>query len=194
MPRPIRAVPKRRPAVAGHGILYPLDVFYERGGIVPPRAHAISPDAIPLPCRELLVHSTGMTSTLERHLGGRVALRVLSTFVRRRWYFRRVLLVEESSGRPVEMGAIRVKLDLFPPHVRALILRNEVPLGRILRDGGVEFQSHAKVFMAVTPNSDMMGVFWMPSPQTLYGRQTEMSCNGTPVCDIVEVLPPLKIR
>ena len=41
------------------------------------------PDDIPLPYRSLLVHSTDMTLTLERHFGGRVALRPLATFTQR---------------------------------------------------------------------------------------------------------------
>ena len=51
-----------------------------------------------------------MTLTLEAHFGGRVTLRALSTFRERRSYFRRVLLVQEYSARPVEMGAIRIDL------------------------------------------------------------------------------------
>ena len=49
-----------------------------------------------------------MTQTLERHYGGRIIVRALSTSRRGRWYMRRVLLVQEYSGRPVEMGAIRI--------------------------------------------------------------------------------------
>ena len=52
-----------------------------------------------------------MTLTLEAHFGGRVTLRALSTFRKGSSYYRRVLLVQEYSGRPVEMGAIRIDLD-----------------------------------------------------------------------------------
>ena len=44
---------------------------------------------------------------------------------------RRVLLAQEYSGRPVEMGAIRIRIDSFDPAVREAISRNEIPLGRI---------------------------------------------------------------
>ena len=64
-----------------------------------------------------------------------------------------------------------------------------MPLGRILRDGGVDFKSVAKVFLAITPNAEMMGVFWMREPRTLYGRQTEVIHHGAQIGDIVEVLP-----
>ena len=149
----------------------------------------VAPDEIPPPYRSLLVHDTDMTITLERHFGGPVALRALSTFTSGAWYFRRVLLVQEYSGRPVEMGAIRIKLEAFGPRLKKQILRNEIPLGRILRDGGFEYVSHAMAFLAITPNPEMMGVFWMRESKTLYGRRTEIVRDDTKIGDIVEVLP-----
>ncbi|HEY8232957.1 MAG: hypothetical protein ACHQM7_01925 [Vicinamibacterales bacterium] len=173
----------------GRLVPYPLDVVYAQAGIAPPRARAIAPARIPPPYRSLLVHENDMTLTLEAHFGGPVTLRALSTFRERRSYYRRVLLVQEYSARPVEMGAIRIDLMAFQPRVRTRILANRVPLGRLLRDGGVDFRSRPKVFLAVTPNPEMMGVFWMREPRTLYGRQTEMTIDGRKIGDIVEILP-----
>jgi chorismate-pyruvate lyase len=170
-------------------ILYPLDVIYTRVGVTLPQAKALSPYDIPLPYRSLLVHESDMTITLEQHFGGRIVLRALSTFSSAGWYFRRVLLAQEYSGRPVEMGALRINLNVFSQPVRARILRNAIPLGRLLRDSGVDFKSRAKVFLGITPNSEMMGVFWMREPRPLYGRQTEVIHKGKHVGDIVEVLP-----
>jgi hypothetical protein len=150
--------------------LHPLDIAYTRAGLEPPAATAIAPARIPQPYRSLLVHQRDMTLTLEAHFGGRVVLRPLSTFISGPWYYRRVLLAQEYSGRPVEMGAIRMKLAALPRKVQAEIRRNQVPLGRILRDGGV-------------------GVFWMREPRTLYGRRTEVLLDGRAIGDIVEVLP-----
>ena len=171
--------------------LHPLAIAYARAGLEPPAATPIAPDAIPQPYRSLLVHQRDMTLTLEAHFGGRVALRPLATFTIGAWYYRRVLLAQEYSGRPVEMGAIRMDLGAFSKRVRAQILANEVPLGRILRDVNIEFKSEAKIFLEVKPNSEMMGVFWLREPRTLYGRQTEMIYRAKPIGDIVEVLPPV---
>ena len=44
-------------------------------------------------------------------------------------------------------------------------------------------------FLAITPNPEMMGVFWMREPKTLYGRRTEIVRDGAKIGDIVEVLP-----
>jgi hypothetical protein len=99
----------------------------------------------------------------------------------------RSLLVHESD---MTVTLEHLKLRVFEPSIRSRILRAEVPLGRILRDGGVDFRSQAKIFLAVTPNSEMLGVFWMREPRTLYGRQTDLIHNGTKIGDIVEILPP----
>ena len=184
----------RRPSAGSsrpnqNGLLYPLDLVYTRAGVAMPRVKVVAPEKIPLPYRSLLVHDSDMTLTLERHFGGSVALRPLSTFTSGRSYFRRVLLVQEYSGHPVEMGAIRMRLDVFSTRLQSKILRNEIPLGRLLRDGKVRYQSRVKSYLSVTPNTEMMGVFWMREPQTLYGRRTEVIHRGTKIGDIVEVLP-----
>lgn len=172
-------------------LLYPLDAAYKHAGIDPPSARAVAADEIPLPYRSLLVHENDMTVTLERHFGGRIVLRPLGVFTRGRSYFRRVLLVHEEAGQPVEMGAIRMELDAFNATLRRKILRNEIPLGRILRDGDVDYRSVPKAFLAIAPNPEIMGVFWMRQPHLLYGRRTEMLRDGRKIGDIVEVLPQL---
>jgi chorismate-pyruvate lyase len=181
----------RRAALPTSGILFPLDSTYAHAGLALPTAKRISPDDIPMPYRPLLVHEQDMTPTLERHVGGEVVLRPLSVLVNEGWYLRRVLLAQQSSGRPVEMGAVRLKLGVFPARIRAQIVRNEIPLGRLLRAGDVDYRSQPCAFLAVTPNAEMMGVFWMRGPLTLYGRRTEVMLGGVKVGDIVEVLPPL---
>ncbi len=180
---------KRRSVGPANGILYPLDLLYAQAGIACPAVKRTTADRIPRPYDKLLVHENEMTSTLERHFGGRVAVRVLSTCTKGRSYFRRVLLVMESSGRPVAMGAVRMTLDAFSARIRARILRQREPLGRILRDAGIDYGSHPTAFFQVTPNSDLLGVFWMPEPLTLYGRQTRMTLGEAKIGDIVELLP-----
>ena len=171
------------------GLIYPLDLVYQRAGIDLPQVEEVQPDDIPLPYRSLLVHDSDMTLTLERHFGGRVMLRPLSTFTNRGSYFRRVLLVQEYAGQPVEMGAIRMELDAFGEKIRRQIVKNEIPLGRILRDGRFKYTSRVKAFLRVTPNAEMMGVFWMREPRVLYGRRTEIMRHDEKIGDIVEVLP-----
>ena len=176
-------------APRGEGLLYPLDLVYERAGIAAPEVTEVSPEEIPLPYRSLLVHGDDMTPTLERHYGGRLVLRPLSVFTSGGSYFRRVLLVSEYAGQPVEMGAIRMELDAFDAPIRGKILENEIPFGRVVRDGRFDCRSEPTAFLAVEPNPEMMGVFWMREPSTLYGRRTRIVRRGSAIGDIVEVLP-----
>jgi chorismate-pyruvate lyase len=184
-----RASAKRPGRPSNNGLLYPLDASYRQAGVVPPKVREIAADEIPPPYRPLLVHNDAMTHTLENHFGGRVTLRPLSTLSRGDLYCRRVLLVLESSGQPIEMGAISVKLSAFSRRVAAHIQRSEEPLGRLLHEWGVDYTSQPRAFLAITPNAEMMGVFWMREPRVLYGRRTEMIFEGRKIGDIVEVLP-----
>jgi chorismate-pyruvate lyase len=137
----------------------------------------------------LLVHENEMTSTLEEHFGGTLTVRVLSSFSRGRSYFRRVLLSLASTGAPVALGAVRLRLDAFRPAVRARIVGGQAPLGRILRTARIAYGSRPAAFLEVTPSAEMMGVFWMTEPRVLYGRRTQVTLNGARIGDIVEILP-----
>jgi chorismate-pyruvate lyase len=181
--------PAERRARSADGVRAPLDVVYARAGIPAPKITTVDPDRIPSPYRSLLVHERDMTVTLEAHHDGRVVLRTLSSLREGRWYFRKVLLAEEVSGRPVEMGIIQVDLETFSRPIRDRILRNEVPLGRLLREGGVDYRSRPTAFLAIEPNPELLGVFWMGKPRTLYGRQTELTLKGRKIGDVVEILP-----
>jgi len=169
--------------------LFPLSAAYARVGLQTPKAMPLASSRIPSPYRSLLLHDGNMTSTLEAHFGGSLTLRALCAFTEGSSYFRRVVLVQKSLGRPVVMGAIRLDLAAFPPGIRREILARRIPLGRVLRDGGLDYQSRPRRFFKVTPNSEMMAVFWMSRPRCLYGRQTELSVGGRKAGDIVEILP-----
>ncbi len=167
----------------------PLHMAYEQAGIAPPVLAAVAAADIPHPYQALLVHEGEMTRTLEAHVGGRVGIRVLSTRAGARFYLRRVLLVEEASARPVAMGAVRLTITALPRPVRAEVLRGRVPLGRLLRAAGLDFMSRPTGYLAVTPNPEMMGLFRMTSPETLFGRRTQVLLGARRIGEIVEVLP-----
>jgi chorismate-pyruvate lyase len=167
-----------------------LDVVYAPAGVTPPAAVPIAAEKIPHPYRALLVHEGEMTRTLEQHVGGPIALRVLSTRARTGLYMRRVLLVEEANGHPVLMGAVRLKLEALPRPVRAEVARGQVPLGRVLRGAGVDFLSRPTGYLVVTPNPELMALFWMKAADTLYGRETEVLLGSRKIGEIVEILPP----
>ena len=179
----------RRGASSPDGLLYPLDLFYERAGVSGPTVKPITADLLPPPFHDLLVHQNEMTATLERHFGSQLVVRVLSSFTRDGSYFRRVLLTVEYSGRPIAMGAVRLELDRFKPAIRSRILAEQVPLGRIFREAGVLYESRPKRYVQLVPNAEMLGIFWMAEPRTMYGRRTEVTTGGVGIGDIVEIIP-----
>lgn len=179
----------RRAAPRQGALLFPLDAAYARIGLQPPSASAIAPQRIPAAYASLLCHESEMTAALERHHGQPLVVRPLSFGARGRWYARRVVLAGRTSGRPVVMGAIRVRLDAFPARVRARILDGTTPFGRVVADHGLDLVSRPRWFFELTPNAEMLGVFWMPEIRTLYGRRTALLMDGRKIGDVVEVLP-----
>jgi len=167
----------------------PLDHAYERVGLSPAAVRVVGAGEIPEPYRTLLAHDDDMTRTIEEHVRDRIVIRPLMVEHRARRYTRRVLLVQASSGRPAGMGAVRLDLDALGPRVRSQIVRAEAPLGRVLRDARLAYRRRIVHFLAVVPNAEMMGVFWMREPLTLYGRQTILTLKGARFGQVVDVLP-----
>jgi hypothetical protein len=86
-----------------------------------------------------------------------------------------------------------MNLQSLAPRVRAQILQHSTPIGRVLDDGSVRYLSRPRRFLAITPNSEMMALFWMTEPRTLYGRQTELIVDGRAIGEIVEILPLFRV-
>jgi hypothetical protein len=179
------------PAAVPRGLLYPLDMLYARCGVAPPVARRIAPHRLPEVAAALLVHEDEMTQTLERHVGDRLLIRVLATMRRGGSYFRRALLAEETTVKPVAMGAVRLTLGALNVRTRARILREREPLGRVLREGGMTCRSLPTAFFTLVPNAELMAAFGMRRPEALYGRRTRLMQGNTRIGDIVEILPRL---
>src|SRR3954464_13303646 len=106
---------------AGLRLLYPLDDFYARAGLIVPRVTRVAGEEVPEPYRQLLVHEHDMTPTLERHHGERIHLRVIGRQLTEDALSRLVVLTTNDSERPVEFGAIVIHLPPFPPAARETI-------------------------------------------------------------------------
>src|SRR5882762_6737778 len=162
----------RTPTIpAANPYLYPLDELYARAGRSLPETERIQGQQIPEPYRSLLVHETDMTPTLEKYHGGGIHLKILHREQRDDFYFREVALLLRQSEKPVEFGANKVSLALFPPRARQLILEEEVPLGRILKDCEIGHTTLTKAFFSIKPDELIRQVFGMKEGGTLYGRR-----------------------
>lgn len=173
-------------------IAYPLDEFYARNGTAPlPPMQAIDGELVPQPYRSLLVHENDMTSTLENFHGDCVHLNVHARDVRGDSYMRAVVLELDQSRKPVEFGCIKIHLKHFPQPAREAILRAYRPLGGILREFAIEYQSRPKAFLRVASDPLINQLLQLKGAHVLYGRRNTLSDpNGNTLAEIIEILPP----
>jgi hypothetical protein len=150
-----------------------------------------SPDTLPQPQRSLLVHYSDMTSTLSRHYGESLVLRVLDRHQGPQWYRRHIVLETATSRRPVEYGAMRVLLPILSEAARAEVLEAKLPLGSILVRHGLNYRHCPGGFFSVHTNHLIEQALKLSWPQWLYGRCNCMSDEvGRVVAEVIEILPP----
>jgi len=196
----MRAMLKNLPAenrvdVAPASITHPLDEFYARSGFAFPPLQQIDGEEMPEPFKSLLVHANDMTPTLESFHGRSVHLRVLGRERRGNDYFREVVLQLEGTEQPVEFGAIRIHLGLFSAAARGQILQEQWPLGHILRDYEIPHASRPSAFLRVASDPLINRMLNLTGAQVLYGRRNTLFDNAErPLAEIVEILPPPKLR
>src|SRR5215468_4204773 len=84
-------------------------------GFKAPAVELLAPDQLPSAFHMLLVHSAGMTSTLERHWRDSVCVELLSDDIslEQRSLFRFVVLRTQSNAQLVEIAFIRIPLESF---------------------------------------------------------------------------------
>ena len=176
-------------------LLYPFGEFYAQAGRALPPVWQVEGSEVPEPCRQLLVHDSDMTPTLEAFHGERIHLRVLARRLDGAAYARQVVLTLNGSARPVEFGAIVIHLEHFPPDAREAIMEGRRPLGTILHDHRIAHQSRPVSFIRLTSDSVMNEALHLPEPQPLYGRRNVIwDADENPLADIVEILPPTERR
>lgn len=172
--------------------LYPLDEFYARANRCLPTIESMAGDEMPEPYKSLLVHSNDMTSTLERFHGESVHLKVLSRQQRDDVYFREIVLVMDDAGLPVEFGAIKINLFLFPAHARRHIIQGQRPLGHILEEQNIPYVSRPKAFLKVGSDSFIEEALSLPAPSSVFARRNALlDSRKRPLAEVLEILPPI---
>lgn len=172
--------------------LGPLIAFYRRNNRPLPPVSWISPEQIPQPHRDLLVHDSDMTSTLENFHGESIHLEVLHTDIKHGVLHREVVLLLDSSNRPVEYGAIEIQLDVFPEPWRTEITAGKRPLGALLNASGIAYTSQPAGFFRLPPDDFLIRALNLPSPSdpVLFGRRNTLrKVEGPVLAEIVEILP-----
>lgn len=170
---------------------FPLSEFYVRAKLPLPHIETIAGDTMPEPFKSLLVHHNDMTPTLEGFHQSDIHLEILNRERRGDFYFREVVLRLNGDDRPIEFGANKIYLGRFSEEAQDLILQEEIPLGRILKDCGVKHRTEAKFFLRLQSDEVINRAFDLPHSVTLYGRKAVIcDLQGRPLSEIVEILPP----
>jgi chorismate-pyruvate lyase len=173
---------------------YPLDDFYAQARRPLPDIVAISGADMPEPYRTLLVHDSDMTPTLEKFHGSSIHLRVLNSQQREGAYYREVALLLDKTNVPVEFGAIKINLNLFPANARKAILEENLPLGHVLAEFRIKHTSRPKAYLKIASDEFINEALAQTGSQTLYGRRnTLFDPQQRPLAEIVEVLPKLPL-
>ncbi len=170
---------------------YPLDDFYAQQGMTLPVIDAIPGEEVPEPYKSLLVHHNDMTPTLESFHGGLIHVTAIRRQERDSFYYREVVLSRDSDDAPVEFGAIKINLSLFPTLARKDIRSERIPLGRILADHKIKHASRPKAYLRVKSDDFINTALKLTGSHTLYGRRNTLwSQANHPLAEVVEILPP----
>lgn len=145
---------------------------------------------VPEPYRRLLVHEYHMTVTIEAHHGGLVDVEVLDKKTDQHAYARKILLRLQRSGKVVQFGLMRVHLEFCDAEVRAEILSEKRPLGRILIEHNVLRRIETTAFLKVTPGPQMLSWFGLATPVPTYGRLALIHCDGHAAVELLEIVAP----
>lgn len=173
-------------------IAYPLDDFYARAGRPLPKIVAVNGAEIPEPQRTLLVHDSDMTPTLEKFHDDEIHLRVIRSEARDGSYYREVVLLLQKSHMPVEFGAIKIYLNLFPAAAQKSILEEHLPLGTVLARFKVKHTSRPKAYLKIEADDYIREALAVKPGLSLYGRRnTLFDPQHRPLAEIVEILPPV---
>ena len=178
-------------AAANVSLVHPLDEFYALAGQPLPPLTSVEGEAVPEPYKTLLVHQNDMTPTLESFHKSSIHLQVLGRRRKRDEYFREVVLRLDGTGKPVEFGAIKINLELFPAAARGEILREHLPLGHILAECKIPHSSRPSGFLRLASDKLINEVLGLNGANVLYGRRnTLFDPKDRPLAEIVEILPP----
>jgi chorismate-pyruvate lyase len=170
---------------------YPLSEFYSRAKLPLPHIESIPADAVPEPCRALLAQHNNLTPTLEDFHKHPIHLEILNRERRGGFYFREAVSRLNHDEKPVAFVANKIFLTLFPEEAQELVLFDQIPLGRILKECGVRHKTEARHFLRVEPDELIARAFELEQPVTLYGRKAVISnLQGQSLSEIVEILPP----
>lgn len=155
------------------------------------RFEPVTADELPLVYRQLLAHEHHMTVTVEAYHRSPVDVQILGRQNTPLYYAREILLVRRTDGRVVQHGIMRLAKASLAPHVRAEVEREASPLGHILIRHDVLRSIRLRQLYRVTPGAALTGWFGLEQPRITYGRTAQISADGEPSVELLEIVAPV---
>lgn len=153
-----------------------------------PTCTPIRGDEMPEPYRSLLVHTHHMTVTVEQFYGDAVDVRVLEVARSGDEYARKILLTLHGSGEVVQLGIVQIDLSQLSDVVRAQIVEQKTPLGRVLIQNNVLRHIQPAGYFRVEPSAELDRLFGRSDRQPTYGRLGVIFTDGKPAIEVLEIL------
>lgn len=159
-------------------------------GVPMPALRPVAAEAVPEPDQRLLVHPHDMTSTLAAYHGSALKVQVLQQQVLDGLYLREVFLRTARTNRIVEYGVIAIVLEQFAPAQQEEILAGRAPLGALLHEFRIGFESSPIGFFSIASRDLLATALASPGRSVCYGRFNRLAkANGEPLAWIMEILP-----
>ena len=161
------------------------------GALLYENAEHIAREATPEPYHRMLVHEHHMTVTMEAYHDCTVDVNVLESRFHDDLYLRKILVKKSGTNDVVEFGLVRFNFDYVTPAVKAEILAQKTPLGRVLIQHNVLRHIDLGAIIRFTAAEGLCRYLPMTPGQTTYGRMATIFCNGAPAVDLLEISSPL---
>lgn len=155
-----------------------------------PQCEVLSPDEIPFPEDQLLVHHDHMTEVLEKHHGSPVKVNVIKAILDGDIYTRLITLAPSAEpNKVVEWGIARLDLRYLADDVKAEILARQIPLGAVLIKHNVLRRVKPRYFVRFPEDGPVLGLFGkLPHKGPLYGRLGTIYCDDEPAIEVMEIV------
>ena len=154
-------------------------------------AEHVAKEATPEPYHRMLVHEHHMTISMESYHDCTVDVEVIASRFEDGLYLRKIRLHKSGTRNAIQFGYVRFNLDFVTEKVRAEILSEKIPLGRVLIQHNVFRHVDLGAILRFTAGPGMAEYLQMDVGQTTYGRLATIFCNGSPAIDLLEVSSPL---
>lgn len=145
--------------------------------------------SVPDPYVKLLNHSSHMTVTQEEFHKCKVTVEVLDRRTDGIYYSRKILLRRATDNQIVQFGLVRLNTQFLTDEVRAEIVSENIPLGRVLIEHNV--MRHVKLLSLweVNPGPYLVNELGFAADKKCFARTALIYCNGVPGVELMEMVP-----